>query len=283
LTKPKQARDLRVLTLNLFGRRSGWADRREVIAAGIRHLQPDLVAFLESIKTSEYDQAFDLLGPDYHLAHQSAREVAAPPDVEAGQGFTLASRWPIKALSELDLHVTPRTADFACGSMVAEIDISDPIGPVLFALHLPSWQLDFEYERELQAVVVARKIEELRSPADVPVVLAGDLDADPAAASIRFWTGRQSLQGMSICYRDAWESAHPADPGHTFTPDNPLMNAGDWPFRRIDYIFVRCGLHEGPTLSIRSCERAFDHPIDGTWASDHYGLVADLHRPDMRN
>ena len=227
-------------------------------------MQPDLVAFIESIKTSEYDQGLDLLGPGYHLAHQSAREVAVPPDVEAGQGFTIASRWPINQLHELDLHLTPRTANYACGAMLAQIDAPGPIGPLLFALHLPNWQLDFEYERELQAVVVARKIEEFRGAGgDLPVVLAGDLDADPAAASTRFWTGRQSLQGMSVCYRDAWESAHPTELGHTFTPDNPLMNDRDWPFRRIDYIFIRCGTHNGPLLSVRSCERTFDQPSNG--------------------
>jgi endonuclease/exonuclease/phosphatase family metal-dependent hydrolase len=275
---PKQPRDLRVLTLNLFGRRADWPKRREVIRAGLRALRPDLIAFVESIKTSEYDQALELLGPDYHLAHQAEREAPAPPDVEAGQGLTIASRWPINEWHELDLQVTPRTADFACGALVAQIDVPGPIGRILFVLHVPSWKLDLEYERELQAVVVARRIEELRGPDELPVVLTGDLDADPAAASMRFWTGRQSLQRMSICYRDAWESANPTDPGHTFTPANPLMQGRDWPFRRIDYILVRCGVHEGPMLSIRSCDRTFDHAVNGTWASDHYGVVADLHR-----
>ncbi len=34
------------------------------------------------------------------------------------------------------------------------------------------------------------------------------------------------------------------------------MEDGDWPFRRIDHILVRCGLHGGPTLEIRD-SRAF--------------------------
>lgn len=54
------------------------------------------------------------------------------------------------------------------------------------------------------------------------------------------------------------------------------MNNWDWPFRRIDYLFVRCGVHGGPTLAINECERIFDRPVDGIWASDHYGLLADL-------
>ena len=47
---------LRVVTLNLWGRSGVWADRRLVLIDGLRDLQPDLVAFVESIKTNDYDQ-----------------------------------------------------------------------------------------------------------------------------------------------------------------------------------------------------------------------------------
>ncbi|MFL5339674.1 MAG: endonuclease/exonuclease/phosphatase family protein, partial [Gemmataceae bacterium] len=59
----------------------------------------------------------------------------------------------------------------------------------------------------------------------------------------------------------------------------PLVVDWDWPFRRIDYIFVRCGEHGGPTLAISDCRVIFDGPIDGTWASDHFGVMADLVPP----
>jgi hypothetical protein len=99
-------------------------------------------------------------------------------------------------------------------------------------------------------------------------------------ASVRFWRGRQSLGGMSICYRDAWGSMHPGEPGHTFTAENPLVTAENWDWelelgRRIDHILVRCSAH-GPTLDIRACERIFDEPVNGVWGSDHFGVVADL-------
>jgi endonuclease/exonuclease/phosphatase family metal-dependent hydrolase len=155
-------------------------------------------------------------------------------------------------------------------------DVQAPIGGLLFVNHLPNWQLDFEFERELQALAAARAIEEMLIERKAHVVLAGDFDADPAAASIRFWSGRQSLGGMSVCYRDAWESQHPNDPGHTFTPRNPQMRDHDWPFRRIDYIFVRCLEHGGPSLQISTCGLAFDEPVNGIWASDHFGVLADL-------
>lgn len=274
---------LRVVSMNLFGRRVEWDRRRPVIAAGLADLRPDLVAFQETIKSDHVDQAAEVLGAEYQLVHQTNRDAADDTgDVEAGQGFSIASRWPLGQIRELDLHLTPRTAEFACGLLTVEVQVPGPIGPVLFAFHNPSWKLNMAYERELQAVAAAGFIEAQLEERPMHVVLAGDLDADPTAASTRFWTGRQSLNGMSVCYRDAWESAHPDDPGHTFTPDNPLMNSWDWPFRRIDYLFVRCGVHGGPTLAIDKCERIFDQPVDGVWASDHYGLLADLVLPTGR-
>jgi endonuclease/exonuclease/phosphatase family metal-dependent hydrolase len=266
---------MRVVTQNLWGIRGDWEARRTLLIDGFRELQPDLVAFIEAIKTDGYDQVVDLLGLDFHVAHQQARE----PD---GQGASIASRWPIGDVREVDLNVTPRTADFACTTLVAEIQTPGPFAPLIFANHVPSWQLQFEHERELQALAAARFLEELVCDRDIHVVLAGDFTSDPDAANVRFISGRQSLDGTSVCYRDAWESIHPGEPGETFTPDNPLLADWDWPFRRLDYVFVRCGLHGGPTLEITSCERIFDQPIDGVWASDHFGVYTDLEIPTRR-
>jgi endonuclease/exonuclease/phosphatase family metal-dependent hydrolase len=269
---------LRVLTLNLWQQYGAWTERRSVLIEGIRAQQPDLVAFQESIKTDAYDQMFDLLGPGFNVVHSQRRD----PN---GMGISIASRWPLGEVQEVDLNVTPRTAGFPCTTLVAEVIAPDPIGPLLFVNHFPNWQLNCEYERELQAVAAARFVEERIGESTRPVVMVGDFDADHDAASVRFWSGRQSLGNMSVCYRDAWESTHFEDSGHTFTPDNPLVKDEvvkgmrpfrDWPFRRIDYIFVRFGVHGGNALDIATCERIFDEPINGVWASDHFGLVAGL-------
>jgi endonuclease/exonuclease/phosphatase family metal-dependent hydrolase len=109
-------------------------------------------------------------------------------------------------------------------------------------------------------------------------VVGGDFNAEPAASSVRFWTGRQSLDGVSAAYRDCWESVHGAEPGWTCDPRNPLtrveerdVNRG----RRIDYLLVRCHDH-GPTLRIVDCRLVLHEPVAHVWASDHYGVVADL-------
>lgn len=271
---------VRVVTQNLWGRRGDWPARRGALAAGLRELAPDLVALPEAVVDGDYDQVRDILGPDFHVAHQQAREPGDPDDVEPGQGHSLASRWPLGEVRELDLHLTPATEGFACGTLAAEVLAPEPLGPLVFAFHNPSWKLHQAHERELQAVAAANFLDELANGRARPVILAADLDADPESASARFWTGRQALGGTSVCYRDAWESVHPGEAGHTFTPENPIMIGRDWPFRRIDYVFVRCGEHEGPTLAIAACERIFDEPVDGVWASDHFGLSVDLAVPE---
>ena len=266
---------MRVLTLNLWGVRGDWNARRQVLRDGLRELDPDLVAFIEAIKTDDYDQVVDLLGADYHVAHQRDRE----PD---GQGASIASRWPLGEVHEVDLRVTPRTAGFAATTLVASVAAPAPFTPLVFANHVPNWQLDFESERELQALAAARFLEDLVGDHEMHVVLCGDFTSDPDAANVRFISGRQSLDGTSVCYRDAWEAIHPGEPGETSTPANPLVADWDWPFRRLDYVFVGCGEHGGPTLQITACERIFHEPVDGVWASDHFGVWADLELPKRR-
>ena len=281
--------DIRVATLNVWGwyfstdtgiARADpddppgvWTRRQEALRNGLRALGPDLVAFQEVVYRDGYDQVADLLGPEYHVRHQAGREAD-------GAGNSIASRWPFGDVRDVDLHVTSRMdpSELAGRVTVAEISPSAAIGPLLFVNHKPSYQLAFEHERELQAVAAARVVEDLVDDHRPHVVLAGDFDAEPDMASMRFWRGRQSLGDMSVCYRDAWADIHRRASGYTFTPDNPMVRRGNWPQergRRIDHILVRCG-HHGPTLEIKACERIFDAPVNGVWASDHFGVMADL-------
>jgi endonuclease/exonuclease/phosphatase family metal-dependent hydrolase len=266
---------LRVATLNLWGRQGAWDERRSVLVEGLRELGPDLVAFQEAIVGEGYDQVADLLDPSYHVAHQGVGLLG-----DGNHGASIASRWPLGEVREVDLHLTERTKDYPCAVLAAEVLAPEPLGPLLFVSYGPSHQLSVELEREMQAVTTARFVEEHVGRRDRHVVLAGDFNTDPESASVRFWCGRQSLRGTSVCYRDAWEEGHPDEPGHTFSPRNPLVRENKPALgrgRRIDYVFVRCSdALYGPTLDLSACELIFDKPVDGVWASDHFGVVADL-------
>jgi endonuclease/exonuclease/phosphatase family metal-dependent hydrolase len=270
---------MRVVTMNIWARHGDWDARRQVLREALSELRPDLVALQETVVTDGYDQVVDVLDPDLHVAHQWRRE-------SDGTGMSLASRWPFVEVVEQDFLVTHRVdaGEFPGSLLAARVEPPPPYGALWFASPKPSFRLGHERERELQAVGMATRLEELVRQRGGHVVLASDFDATPDSASMRFWAGLQSLEGTSVAYRDAWSTAHPGEPGHTFSAVNPLVTSGNWPLetgRRIDYVWVRCGPH-GPSLRVDSCDLLLDAPRHGVWASDHVGVVADLSVPDAR-
>jgi endonuclease/exonuclease/phosphatase family metal-dependent hydrolase len=264
---------MRMLTYNVLGRIGDWPTRRTAMRPALRDLAPDLAVFQETVVEEGYDQVVDLLGDGYHVAHQIGRTAD-------GVGASIASRWPIRVVRQELLHVTPRVnAEEPWIGSVVLARVAAPVGDVLLAHFKPSWQFHLAHERELQAVAAARMVDD-EVTADPPdhVILAGDFDSTPDSSMMRFWTGRQSLGDTSVVYRDAWADAHATEAGLTFVPENPLREHGSIRHalgRRIDYILVRYD-RWGPTLAVDSCELVLDHAVDGVWASDHFGLVADL-------
>ncbi|GAA1560759.1 endonuclease/exonuclease/phosphatase family protein [Kribbella lupini] len=259
---------LRLVTLNTWGIRGDWPARLDQLRRGFEQLDADVITLQETILTDEIDQAAEVLGPAYHLAQSSDRETD-------GQGITTASRWPLGRVIELDLHLTERTGDFACTCLITEV--LAPWGRVWVANHFPDYQVDHERERCLQTVLAARRLEELVAESPGDVVVAGDLDAEDTADSLRFWTGRHVIDDLGVCYCSAWELARRGERLETYVRENPHFEDGEWPFRGIDHVLVRCGADGRPTLPILSCDRVFDQP-DLT-PSDHYGLLVELGTP----
>jgi endonuclease/exonuclease/phosphatase family metal-dependent hydrolase len=269
---------VRVITLNLLALEdASGQQRQEVVRQALPELRPDVVALQEVTRGPHIDQAAHLLGEEFTI-------VDLPGRSPSHAGECLASRWPLGEVTTLDVAV----ADSAEGlpratAVAAEVLAPPPIGPLIAVHHRGTYELQLEHVREQQALATARFVEDLVSERpDLPVVLLGDLNADSDAASIRFLTGKQSLAGTSVCYEDAWAATHPDAPGHTFSPRNPLVRAGQMPLergRRIDYIMIRSDAH-GPALDVAECRLIFDQPVDDLWASDHYGLLADLELPD---
>lgn len=262
---------MRIAALNTWGTRGDWEQRLSVFRAEFARIDADILSLQETVLRPGLDQAALMLGERYHLAQQSERE-SGRGGALSGQGITTASRWPIGEVIEIDLNVTERTGDFACTCLVAEILAPAPLGRIWVADHFPDYQLDHERERRLQTVEVARRLEQLVRDKPGHVIAAGDLDADPDADSLRFWTGRHVIDDMSVCYRSATEALRPGERLDTYLPSNPHQVDPDWPMRAIDHVLGRCG-PAGPTLLARSCQRVLD--TGTTTASDHFGLVVD--------
>jgi endonuclease/exonuclease/phosphatase family metal-dependent hydrolase len=268
-----QADRLRVMTMNAYGPDNpDWSRRHRLLGETVRDLAPDVIALQEVPLDLDADLGH-ILGRGYHLTHFSR--------TGGGVAGTLATRWPHRFVAEIDLHVSERARATLpwCAAVLIEVDT--PVGTVVVAHHKPSWPFPFEDERERQAVLVARALEEHIGSRDVHAVVLGDFDATPDSASVSFWRGRRAVDGLSVCYQDAWEYAHPDEPGYTFDLANPLVRDGEVATavtRRIDYVLVRSALH-GPTLRVAHCQRVLDRPVDGVWASDHFGVLADLVQP----
>jgi endonuclease/exonuclease/phosphatase family metal-dependent hydrolase len=269
---------LRVITFNLLTLADANGEQRqEAVRKVLPDLCPDVVALQEVTRRPDFDQARYLLGPDYTI-------VGLPGESPSHAGECLASRWPVGEVTTLDVPVISETR-LRATAVAADILFPPPLGPLLVVHHRGTYELPLEHVREQQAVATAQFIEDLIADRrDLPVILLGDFNAEPDAASIRFLSGKQSLAGASVRYEDAWEMTHAGEPGHTFSPHNPLVAAGQMPAergRRIDQIMIRSGAH-GPPLDVTDCRLIFDQPVGGVWASDHFGVLADLQLPDHR-
>ena len=92
-----------------------------------------------------------------------------------------------------------------------------PVGRLVVAHHKPNWPFPLKVERERQALRAASALE--RHAESGPAVVLGNFDATPDAASLSCWRGRRSLDGVSVCYQDAWETVRPDELGFTFSAE----------------------------------------------------------------
>jgi endonuclease/exonuclease/phosphatase family metal-dependent hydrolase len=263
-------RALRVLTLNIWARSGPYAARQDLLRREVGVLAPDLVALQEvDAGPGEGNQAEELFGP---LGYQVAYE-RRDGENRADPGIAVASRHPIRE---------QRLIELPHGGAAVAARIDPGTDPFWFcsAVPMPIWPHQ-EGGREDEAVALDAALSDLADGDALPPILAGDFDATPDAASIRFLTGLQSLQGRSTAWTDAFAIAG-SGPGFTWTSKNPYVA----PFaaavfaqpvhaRRIDYVFVGSPFRWSPRVVVRSCRVALTGTPDAA-PSDHYGVLADL-------
>jgi endonuclease/exonuclease/phosphatase family metal-dependent hydrolase len=270
---------LRVLTFNVWNTR-GDARRTELINRALRRLAPDLVSLQEVVRDDERDQLAELLdGTGLHGTHQRDTLGRVLPFGERFGGCAVATRWPHAVVETLDLRGAD-SPDVPWATLATVVDLPE-LGELLFVVATTAWRPAAEAARERQVLAIADL--EARHRRQLPTLLAGDFNAAPEAASVRFLTGRQALHGRSVLFHDAWEVAGEG-PGFTWDADNP--NAGEEMDlivgqpnhrRRLDYVLVGgWDAHPRARARILSAERVFDAPVEGVWLSDHYGVLVDV-------
>jgi endonuclease/exonuclease/phosphatase family metal-dependent hydrolase len=279
-TTLSKKRPLRVLTMNIWNFAPPYAERQKLLRDGIRRLDPDLMAFQEAGYDGKQHQVGEFLdGLGYQVVHQFDL-VPFPGCIE---GCCIASRWPMEIIELCSLRFTKRSKSYPYVAMVARVRVPAPVGPMLFVCAKPSWELNAEYERELQAVALAKLVKKHADRKGFPPVFAGDFDATPDSASIRFLTGKQSLQGISVHYLDCWQQAGDGSEGYTWTCENPGVreNIERWRMerhhaRRIDYIFLGSHHDYNRYARVRRCRVVLNNPTHGVWPSDHYAVYAEI-------
>lgn len=270
---------LKLLTLNIWNRQGPWRERLALIRAGIEALEPDVVALQEVLRSDQDDAdqaeeiADGLAGGAYaHRAYGSAWNIGGPLHL----GNAVLARYPIAEHRCWDIPVA--TGGEPHGLLFAAVDA--PCGRVpVFVTHL-AWRLHHGAARLRQVGFIADRIRELAPIDGFPPVLLGDLNAPPDADEIRYLRGLTPLDGASFYMADAWEQCG-SGRGDTWSRRNPYAARTCEPSRRLDYVFVR-----GPDRALRgeplAARVVFDEPRDGVFASDHFGVYAEVQAAPRR-
>lgn len=191
----------------------------------------------EVVRTAERNELDELLdGLGLYRTHQADVLRYTPPYAERYGGSVVASHWPHRLVEALDLRLAD-AGDVPWATFAVAVELPRE-GDVLFIGATAAWRLDAESTRERQAIMLTDL--DPRHRRNLPTIIAGDLNSPPEAAGIRYLTGLRSLAGQSVYYHDAWHA------------------------------------HPNAHCRVRKATLAFDRAIDGIWASDHFGVVADL-------
>lgn len=263
---------LRVVTLNLWGNEPP-LDRRLALAADqLRALAPDVVCLQEvrpldgRAGRTTADVLAEALGLTAHYAVATRWDAG-----EEGLAILARTLHAVEVLALPDAR--PNEARILLSAQVASVG-----GPIwVHATHL-HYRLDDGLAREHQVVAIDDAIRARRGNTDPPQLLCGDFNATPDSDEMRFLRGLTTLAGRRTHFQDAWLRIHGDEPGLTWSSENPLtrpLRSLDID-RRLDYVYATSRKKDGRG-TVHDCRVVLTaRDPDGTAASDHYGVLADV-------
>ena len=253
---------MRIATWNVWFRFGDWHARHAAIARVLAEVDADVVCLQESWVEvggrSQSAELADALGLPEH------RFVSRFPDRGVWIGNAILSRWPITRTGSWAFPTRSGVGHFLTALAV---DIENDAG----RWRVATAHLNHRRSRSLGRLAEARALRDLAlGDADgAPVVVAGDLNADPTSDEVAALTGAPPRHR----FLDAWAAAGDGGPGLTWDARNPHTARSRFPDRRLDYLLVRPTVDQGRPRATRlfGCE-----PVDGLLASDHFGVVGDF-------
>jgi endonuclease/exonuclease/phosphatase family metal-dependent hydrolase len=270
---------LRVLTLNCWNVAEPLDARLSLARDEIARLAPDAIGLQEIIvRRDGFDQAAVVLdGLGYHhvfgasFRWTDAGEYVGREAEGDAFGNVVAARWPIVDSS---VETLPGLEGDDRRSILAAV-VDTPAGRLPFMTTHLEWRFDAGHVRERQVLAVAAVVDRWKLRGTLPPIVCGDLNAEPDSNEIRFLKGLASLDGRSTYLQDAWTVAGDGSPGWTWDNRNRFTALMHEPNRRIDYVLVGLPDRDGRGR-IASAQVVLDAPRGDVFASDHFGVLADV-------
>jgi endonuclease/exonuclease/phosphatase family metal-dependent hydrolase len=282
-----RASTLRVVQLNMGSLlEPDWERRRVEVLAWFERLEPDVVCLQEAWEDATHPCSAEWLvdngGPSgAGRWHWCFGGLPLPEPLWADRslrfGSAILSRWPIDHHELIALPVDVESPD-PLRHFESELLHARTAGVDVYSTHLVPAPAH-AYHRVRQVLAIDEAITASCDPAaSLPLVLCGDFNAEPGSDEMRFLMSQAVVDGRSTYYRDAWAAAGRTDPGVTADPRrNPLCAALNVPPKRIDYVLLGDSFARPHGAGrVLHAALAFDEPLTGILASDHWGLVVDL-------
>jgi endonuclease/exonuclease/phosphatase family metal-dependent hydrolase len=264
---------MRVVTLNIWGNKPPLERRMAIIERGIRELSPDVLALQEvgCLQGKLPNQALTIAA---RVQYQAVWEPALKEASGYEEGVAILSRFPIEAHESLPL---PGSDDDEPRVVLMARVAFPGVSVNCYTTHL-SYQMTHGLERERQVMALDEFVR--RRPGAEPQIIMGDFNASSEHDEIRFLRGLHTIGGRRTAYQDAYLRVHrvESDGGVTWARRNPFTERHRWleRDRRVDYIFVTPPARDGRG-EVKACSTVFDRPeSDGCFASDHFGVMADV-------
>lgn len=262
-------------TWNVWAIGPAWRERSLLACEVLDMLDLDVVCLQEVRRQADHDAGASIAASlGMHLGR------AEPVGAEWWSGRTgepiavdnvVLSRWPV---TEVVVHPLPQAADTIEQRSALHARIAAPAPLRIVSTQLSSSPLDSAL-RVAQVRALARELASGRRP-DETVLVAGDMNAEPDSDEMRLLCGHKTASPVDgHVLMDLWRFAPTGSDGNTWDRSNPHVAATNEPTCRIDYLFA-APMPSGLLPRVHGVERFAHQPIDGHWASDHAGVVADL-------
>ena len=245
--------DLRIATLNLEQDQKCWELRRELIAAQLAELSPDLWALNEIHIPSQTGRWLQRAAAEQMRANYALIQQAKADEESRTQAEGLLTRYTVVETSSLD---------YGCHNCVAQVARFEMAGKFLdlYVTHLIAARVN-DYARQYQ---VAQLLDWIRSRHDAAFkVVCGDFNATLDQPSIRLM-----LEAFRPTQNQPTAFTPLQEPGGS--PTHPDWERFD---RCIDYIWI------DESVEVKASGLCFDKPAPDNpmlWPSDHVGVWADL-------